>query len=488
MPGHVGDRLLLRITNDSTGAPSAPFDRFVEMCRKRPGLRVARRADGLELSIDPLRIESLGPLVEAAATANGLQVWIGDLNAEVRSLGMDQRPSAVWAAIGDAADEDEVIRSRGDTPTGGLFRHLRIDETDGARVAVDARPPLVEPTESPIDLGPQKYDDAGWHVDSALEAGQPCEHAFTHIGIYMAWLIRHDLHDSQGLFSREHVRAVKAGEMTGSRLADDIDGKLLSEEMSAEGEAFSSARYNRYLSEYNDLLGEAAVYTVPEDDALYARVEAVIDRLYGEWIAAGRPGPEPRERSPIDEEFEAMFDVAAIPWDELGKVADGPISVELHRDGTYEVHSRRDMPHVDIDLEALVPIDLVEPPIAMHSVRAPEWSSSLLNRSLKQLGVRPRDVVVAIGIGGSGERTLAVTLYRVPGIPADRLREAFASAIYRPPGSEWQERVVGDVAVSWAEGRDGPLEFAVAYWTRDDLVLHVSGDRADMEGAILRLG
>lgn len=65
-----------------------------------------------------------------------------------------------------------------------------------------------------------------WHYDSAVEAGQPPENAFTHIGFYLAWLIRHDLHDAK-FFPGAHVAAVKSGEMTGSDLSDD--GRIISD-------------------------------------------------------------------------------------------------------------------------------------------------------------------------------------------------------------------------------------------------------------------
>ncbi|MCA1570346.1 MAG: hypothetical protein LC798_08540 [Chloroflexi bacterium] len=78
------------------------------------------------------------------------------------------------------------------------------------------------------------YDRLDWHVDTAVSSGQPPENAFIHIGFYLAWLIRHDLHDPRH-FPPEHVDAVKQGDMTGSDLADDIDAKLTSLDLNAEG-------------------------------------------------------------------------------------------------------------------------------------------------------------------------------------------------------------------------------------------------------------
>jgi hypothetical protein len=476
------------VSGDVDGDLPKRLDQFAELRRSRRGVRAVRRGASVDLSVDLARIEAVGPVIEAAAAAAGLRVVIDDLEAEIRSSGLDGWASGVWAAIGNAVDEDAVTRSRGESPVGDLFRQLRVEEVDGVRVVVDARPPLVEAGSGPVmEDGPRKFDDVGWHEGSAVEAGQPREHAFTHIGIYLAWLIRHDLHDSQW-FPREHVRAVKSGSMTGSDLADDIDGKLLSDGMTTEGADFTAARYERYMTDYNNLLGEDATYRVPEDDDLYARVAPLIDGLYAEWVATGRPDPEPKEPSALEAEFDAMFEAAAIPWEDLAKDAEGPMAIHLKADGSYEV-IRPEMPHEDADLEALIPFDIVEPPIAMSSVSATNWGSSLLNRALKQLGVRPRDVTVAAGVGGGkGEQTIAVTVYRVPGASQAQLLEAFASVIYRPRRSSWSDRLIGDTKVSWAEGREGPEYWHVAYWTRDELVLHVAGDPSDIEAMVRTVG
>jgi hypothetical protein len=487
MPDDTPDRLHLSIVGDAVDDLPTKLDQFAKVYRSRRGVRVARNGDGFALSVDLARVEAAGPVIEAAAAAAGLRIVVDDVGGEIRSSGLDGWASGVWAAIGDAVDEDVVSRSRGDELHGDPFRYLRVTEIDGVRVVVDARPPRVDPVGGPpMDAGPQKFDDVGWHEDPAAEAGQPREHAFTHIGIFLAWLIRNDLHDPLW-FPRDHIGAVKAGSMTGSDIADDIDWKLISDEMTDDGAAFAAARYERYMTDYSDLLGDDADYRVPETDALYARVAPMIDGLYAAWIAAGRPPPEPSEPSPLDAEFDAMFQAADIPWDDLAKDADGPFEVQLNADGSYEVR-RFDEPHEDPDLEALIPADIVDPPIAMSSVSATHWGSSLLNRALKQMGVRPRDVNVAAGVGGGGDRTFSVTVYRVPGASQSDLREAFGSVINRPRHSSWSDRTVGATTVSWAEGREGPEYWHVAYWTRDELVFQLAGTPHDMEAMILLVG
>jgi hypothetical protein len=290
MPDQTPDRLRLTITGDPANDLPERLDRFASHCRSRRGVRAERRAEGFDLAVDPARIEAVGPPIEAAADETGLHVVIDDLDAAIRSAGLEVRASGVWAAIGNAVDEDDVTRSRGQEPDRDLFRHVRVEEIDGIRVAIDARPPLVDPVGSgPPDMGPQKFDDVGWHEGATMVDGHLPEYAFTHIGIFLAWLIRHDLHDPRW-FPRDHVQAVKAGLMTGSDLARDIDGKLLSDEMTDEGAAFAAARYERYMNAYQDLVGDDEVYRVPEDTGLYERVAPLIDDLYADWVAAGRPG------------------------------------------------------------------------------------------------------------------------------------------------------------------------------------------------------
>ena len=112
------------------------------------------------------------------------------------------------------------------------------------------------------DPAPVTYDRLDWHHDSAIAAGQPPENAFTHIGLYLAWIIRHDLHDSR-FFPADHVAAVKGFEMTGSDLSDDIDTKLMPLLMNAEGQAFSDARYGTYLDEYATVFGVTRTMASP---------------------------------------------------------------------------------------------------------------------------------------------------------------------------------------------------------------------------------
>jgi hypothetical protein len=331
------------------------------------------------------------------------------------------------------------------------------------------------------------YDKLDWHVDAALEAGQPEEHGFVHIGFYLAWLIRHDLHEPSW-FPPEHVAALKAGEMSGSDLADDIDAKLGSAEMSPEGRAFSDARYRRYLEAYAQAFADVPDYGVADEPPNEVKAAAVIDDLYASWVADGRPAAPDT----------ADADQAALDWmRSLPVEFDPPLestTVNAARDPAQRSTEEfggvvlrapddTDVPHVAPHLESLVPNDLARPPIVLWSVPASQWGSSVLKRALKRLDVSARDAVVVNWMGGDGDATLVVTLYGVPGISADRLDAEFRSVISRMPGSAWEGRDVAGRQVTWASGE----EFSVAFWARDGLVVHVAGDARVVEEAIPRL-
>lgn len=321
------------------------------------------------------------------------------------------------------------------------------------------------------------YDRLDWHLDSAIAAGQPPENAFSHIGLYLAWVIRRDLH-SPKVFPASHIAAVKTGEMTGSDLSDDIDTKLSHHDLNAEGRAFSDARYATYLAEYETVFADQPDYSVTDDPANYALIAPLIDRMYAAWVAEGRPEQPPADTgtptipdysvgltlmSPSDmspEQIQAVMNEMAA---ELGGEIMLPPTPEQ-------------LPHVAPDLEALLPRDITSPPLDVSSVSASQWGSSLVNRALKRLDVRPRDAVVVTGMGGP----LIVMLYGIPGVATDRLMDEFGSAIYLPTRGTWSAREFAGRMVNWATGP----EFTVAFWAQDGLVVHVAGPAEDVERAI----
>jgi len=328
------------------------------------------------------------------------------------------------------------------------------------------------------------FDKLDYHVQSALSAGQPEEHAFTHIGLFLAWLIRHDLHNPV-LIRDEWAAAVKAGEMTGSDLADAIDGKLVSDVMTPGGAAFTAGYYDIYLDDYAKAFASEAEYAVPDHLDSYERIAPVIDGRHADWIAAGRPQPDRREPdlgqasvSGFGPGEVALGDLRATALDDFrGMAAEQGWVVE-------SVAEWSQMPHDASGLEELIPRDLSQPPISTSSVDASHWGDPLLKRALKRLGLNAKDCLVAAGIGGEGAGVITATLYALPTIGADDLEREFASMFHLPPRGRWEAREVDGKPVQWAGGRD----FQVAFWALEGLVVHASAsDAKGLEQLISRL-
>jgi hypothetical protein len=309
------------------------------------------------------------------------------------------------------------------------------------------------------------YDKLNWHEG---------EHGFTHIGFFLAWLIRRDLHDP-AWFSEDHVELVKRGEMTGSDLSDSIDTKLVSHVMSSEGKAFSDARYGAYVEEYARLFADYPDYGVADEPATYPRAEEMLDGLYASWVAAGRP---PADSGRGEGTPAAMTSIGFTIMTPPGYSEEGWAEVvrRAEADESFEPppQDERFMRHAAPDLEQLVPRDLTSPPIALSSTSASDWGSSLLNRSLKRLGVKPKDAIVVSGVGGRGEDAVMVALYAIPGASSDALDAELATGLGRPPGGRWTRREIDSVSINWAEGSG----LAAAYWVVRGLVYHVGASNA----------
>jgi hypothetical protein len=286
-----------------------------------------------------------------------------------------------------------------------------------------------------------KYDDVDYHDSAALEAGQPYEAAFVHIGLYLAWLIKRDLHDPRW-FLADLVHALKAGSIRPTGLLNEVDGKLTSDLMTPEAISFTDARYKDYLAAYDTLFADRPDYSVRDDDESVARVGDLLDRLYGEWVAGGWPAPE--------HEPEVI-----VAW---GR------------------------PHEAPDLELKVPLDLGPGPLKMQSFAAVNWPSRRLIGALHRLAVDPMSASVASG--SDPESRLSITLYRVPGASANDLSREFRSVVRGPAKARWAKRRLAGRDIFWSKASVAGSEVAGALWTEDGLVVCLVGERPAVDQAV----
>lgn len=141
-----------------------------------------------------------------------------------------------------------------------------------------------------------EYDQWKWHIEGKYPKDQLPEQGYVHIGMYLTWLILNDLMDPKWVArsgARRAVAAVTDRRETGCALRDMTDGKLASDMLSGEGQAFTGAYYAPeygYVRDYRGLFGRRADrYDVPDDWATYDRLARVLDDRFAEWVAAGKP-------------------------------------------------------------------------------------------------------------------------------------------------------------------------------------------------------
>jgi hypothetical protein len=326
-------------------------------------------------------------------------------------------------------------------------------------------------------FGPVKLDDWDAHEGAALDAGYPSEFGFTHIGLFLAWLIRHDMFDDSMVDAR-HVEKVRAGHWSGSELRDDIDGSLVDDMLTAEGAAFGRARYEDYLNAYGELFSERPDYSNPDDAETYALVAPVIDRLYTEWVATGRPPPEPKPDDSDDDlahvSIASLRGTVVVP---AGFETDEDLLASFREMGLEVVNAADSpLPHEDPELEALMPAVIDGVAIEMRSVTAKDYRSALLDRSLKRLGVERKAVMVASCVEGIGDDILSAQFLRIPGLDAGRLADEFVfnrGAIVK--GWTFALISIADRTIAWIQGRSEGRPRAGGTWTRDGLVISFLG-------------
>ncbi len=124
------------------------------------------------------------------------------------------------------------------------------------------------------------YDKAKYHYDGEFPADLEIEHGFVHTGMFLGWLIDHDLYSDW--FRQElagYISAFKAREMSGAKVFQACDGVLLDDMLNEEGNQFAQYYFdfNRgsFLRDYEGLLAQGlpSVYHVADSWSNYERLK-----------------------------------------------------------------------------------------------------------------------------------------------------------------------------------------------------------------------
>ncbi|WP_433608082.1 hypothetical protein [Prescottella agglutinans] len=140
-----------------------------------------------------------------------------------------------------------------------------------------------------------KYDDADWHYGGTFPEDLPNAAGGTHIGMFVAWCL---LSGFAGEDVEDELEPLESRETTpGAFLMDVLDEKFVSDDLTADGNAFAVAYYagenddSRYIADYLAAFGTAAaeIYRVEDSWETYDVIAERIDDRFRAWVDAGRP-------------------------------------------------------------------------------------------------------------------------------------------------------------------------------------------------------
>lgn len=157
----------------------------------------------------------------------------------------------------------------------------------------------MQPDEDPT----LEYDAWHWHTEGVFPEDQPPEQGYVHIGVFVAWLVQHDMLDPDWVARSgltEAVAAVRERSQSPCWLRDRTDGRLSAEMLTVEGQGFTGAYYAPeygYARDWRRAFGRRADrYAVPDGWQTYDWIAPVIEGRYRGWIEAGRPELMPMPR------------------------------------------------------------------------------------------------------------------------------------------------------------------------------------------------
>jgi hypothetical protein len=226
----------------------------------------------------------LGPAWELERLGGGEVCATRSSARERRSRGALRRRAACFLGAHSAPKLRAAARPRGSSPRPAPFR---------GGSSLDRR--------GITGWLAEKYDDLDFHVGGDYPEGLPEEHGWTHIGAFLIWAIE------RGLYSREWVDGypafaeavsrISSRSIEPSELMDLCEGKLMSNMLNAEGNAFAAASYERYLEVFESTaraevnrsffrrvgVGARSAYEIDPGWATYDLLRRRLDELYREW-------------------------------------------------------------------------------------------------------------------------------------------------------------------------------------------------------------
>jgi hypothetical protein len=134
--------------------------------------------------------------------------------------------------------------------------------------------------------GPVVYDKAKYHYDGDYRKGLARKQAFVHTGMFVGWLVEHDMIAKDFLAETE---GFKERRITGPEIYEAWDGCLITDILTDEGNRFAADyfdfQHGEFLNDYQEVLakGLPSLYHVKNTWQNYEAIRQKINLRYENW-------------------------------------------------------------------------------------------------------------------------------------------------------------------------------------------------------------
>ncbi len=150
------------------------------------------------------------------------------------------------------------------------------------------RIPTFLPMEKKAEIQKTIYDNAKTHFLGNFPDSLPIEQAYVHIGMYLGWIIEHELYSDY--FEEEatvQIFRFKRREISCTILSEIWDGYLGFELFNKHGNMFTYYYYGSglYRNDYDEILvkGLPSIYHVTDTWENYEKIKNRIDLRFQDW-------------------------------------------------------------------------------------------------------------------------------------------------------------------------------------------------------------
>lgn len=173
--------------------------------------------------------------------------------------------------------------------------------------------------------------------------------------------------------------------------------------------------------------------------------------LAQKWLDSGQPFPKDSDELRANPELATLMGAIDLKDLDITVQYSGPSELlESHPlpEGIKVVRVEPVRYHVDPDLEKVV-ADAVGVPMKVDSLPADKWGAATLNRAVRNLGLKGKDVLLVTGMGTTKGNPV-VQVHSLPGVGRDRLVPEFQRYHENMVRAKWRDGLVDDLPARWS--------------------------------------